>query len=404
MALVLAGSLSSQAAYYDTLPKGVRTLDLRQIVTDNINSSFTGNKQEAEYAFKIDLGANSIEGLNNITQDIFETLKDISPEAYDSFTFGEYSVKGSANANVRVFGFGYGITNRMTAYVGFPWYKTQVNLDIQRTKGNNHQAVLNQLQASGSNSQEAQIFTDFAKELPDATGEVLQSVVVNYFGYKPLGNWNGEGIGDTEVGIIYRLTDWDESGLAMTIGANLPTGRVDDPDILQDYGFGDGQTDAFLEFGGGVSFFDQRLSVDSWTRLTYQFAAEKTLRIPENEEYQLGSEKTVFDEKLGNKVEYNFGLGYGFTDWLSLTGLYSYNYVQQSKYESAFTDANRILEKNTEQESHALTAGLSLSTVGLYNKGTFMLPFNASVSATNYISAQNQPKYSLYTLKLRFFF
>ena len=228
---------------------------------------------------------------------------------------------------------------------------------------------------------------------------------MNYFGYKPLGSWNGEGPGDTELGLIYRLTDWEKSGLAMTVGAVLPTGRQDDPDILQDFSFGDGQTDAFLEFGGGFSLFDDAsLSFDSSARITYQFAANKTLRIPENEDYQLGSEKALFNEKLGNKLLYNLSATYAFTDWFSLSTKYEYEGVGQSEYTSAYSNANKILEKNTEKESHAATGSINFTTVKLYQRGDFVLPFNASLSATNYISAKNMPKYNIYMFKMRFYF
>lgn len=376
---------------------------MRQIVSDKINSSFTGNKQESEYSFKLNLDSTNLESLNDVTADIFKTLKNISPDAYDNFSFGKYEIDGEANANVRVLGVGYGITNRLMGYVGFPWFKSTVKLKVSRTQGNNHENVVQILKNSGSTT-EAQILTNFAQELPDATGEVLQSVVTNYLNYKPIGNWYGEGPGDTELGLAYRLTDWDNSGLAIKLGAILPTGKTDDPDILQDFGFGDGQPDAFVEFGGGLRIGETNLSLDSYTRLTYQFASQKTLRIPENKEYQLGSEKGVFEEKLGNKLEYNLSGTYQFTDWLSLNTGYTYYYEQQSEYNSKYSEANEILEENTEKESHSISAALNFSTIKTYQRGDFFMPLNAGVSGTKIISAMNMPNYTIYTLQLRFFF
>ena len=389
--------------YYDTLPSGVRMMALKQVKTGKINSSFTGNSQEKNYDVKVNMDASSLENLNSITKEIFSTLKNISPQAYDNFSFGEYEIKGSAEVMVRGAGFAYGLNNRLTGYLTFPWYEGKVNLDIDRTKLNNHPEVTNLLQNSG-NTAEAQIFADFAAQLPDATGELLQSVIVNYFGYKPLGDWKGQAMGDVELGMIYRLTDWYYSGLALSGGVVLPTGREDDPDMLQDYGFGDGQPDIFLEFGGGFMIPGTGLSFDSWARYTYQIPVEKELRIPEDEDYPLGSEKGLFDEKLGNIFDWNFQTTMDFSHWIGVSGTYAYSFREESDYQSPYTEANRILEQDTLQESHTLKGSVHFSTVSAYKKGIFALPFKTNLSAQKIVTGRNIPKYTRYDLEFRFFF
>src|SRR5690606_20080442 len=108
-------------------------------------------------------------------------------------------------------------------------------------------------------------------------------------------------------------------------------GRVDDPDILQDIGFGDGQTDLFAEFGGGYRLYDN-IFLNSYLRYTYQFASEKELRVPYSEDASVSDEKGTFTEKLGNKWDYTLSSDYTINDWFSITGSYLFNYQEEAYY------------------------------------------------------------------------
>jgi hypothetical protein len=402
--LLAACAVSSEAAYYDTLPKGVRTLVYHYVTTSKINSEFSGSKNESDYHFVVDLGGENLSSISAVSGDIFNYLQAVSPEAYDQFSFGEYEIDGHGKVNVNAMGIGIGLTHSTTLYTAVPLYSSNVTLDIKRTKGNNHQAVAQSLQASG-NSAEAQVFADIARQLPDASGEILQSVMVNYFGYKPIGDWSAQGLGDIELGVIQRLTNWHRAGLAVTAGVVLPTGREDDPDIIQDIPFGDGQTDVFAEFGGGYTVPNYLVSFDSFIRYTYQMPTTKTLRIADNKDYpQLATEKGEFSEKLGNKYDFTFASTYHLRDWFDLQAAYLYNFREQSKYESPYSRANLILSENTMEESHTAKFGLGFSSVNSFKRGDFMLPFNASLSAQQVLVGRNTPKYTRLDFEIRFFF
>ena len=112
-------------SYYDTLPKGVRAVVLRQVTTDNINSSFTGNQQEKEYFLKLSLDARALEGARAIFSNYLQALKAQSPAAYDALQLGEYEISAHAQVDVQGLGVAYGITDRLTSYVSFPYFKCQ---------------------------------------------------------------------------------------------------------------------------------------------------------------------------------------------------------------------------------------------------------------------------------------
>jgi len=62
-------------------------------------------------------------------------------------------------------------------------------------------------------------------------------------GYKPLQNWSGKGLGDTQLVLKNRSFDADGVAVATQAIVTAPSGRIDDPDNLLDKGFGDGQWD-----------------------------------------------------------------------------------------------------------------------------------------------------------------
>lgn len=391
------------ASYYETLPKGVRMAVFRKVQTDKIGSAFDRQQREQDYFFRVNLDATSIEDADATLKSLFNQVKGISQQAYEELTFGEYQAKGEAQVDVNGYGLAWGLTNRTTVFGIFPYYNAKVNLDIKRTRGNNYKAVADRLAAQGDNTA-AQILAQVAPSLPDINEGVVQSIVVNYLGYQPLGSWQGEGFADVELGVLHRLTDWTYSGLAISGGVVLPTGREDDPDNLVDFGFGDGQTDLFLEFGGGVTIPDTSWGFDSWARFTYQFEHDRVMRIPSSPDYPYGSESAVFRESLGNIYDWTSQISYQATRWLGFSSRYMYTYQEAASYESEYTLANEIKAIDTERTAQTVRGTMHFSTVPLYKSGDFFLPFDCNLSAQTIISGMNQPKFSRYDLELRFYF
>lgn len=402
--LILSTLLNgAYGAYYDTLPKGVRLFAYRYVKTGEVNSSYGSNRQESSYFLKQNFDAKTLHNLNSATEYYFDELKRISEKAYNDFSFGEYEGSGQSIVQVSGYGLGYGLTDRLTLYASVPYYKADVKFNLVRNKGNNHAAVAKEIN-NNEISEVSNLLSQLTKELPDAKVGLLQSIATNYYGYKPIGDWTGEGFGDAEVGLIYRLTNWQRGGLALTGGVVLPTGRVDDPDILQDIAFGDGQTDIFLEFGSGVKLFKEKIDFSLSARYTYQMSSQKELRIPEDDEFPLSQAKGIFEEKLGNKWDLNSQMSFQLFRWLAPYGGYTYSIKEKSQYASKFSQANEYLSKNSNTEIHTLKFGLNFSTVSLYQLGKFMAPFVIDLSMQSVVKGQNTPKYDRVDLELRLFF
>lgn len=399
---------SSYGAYYSTLPKGVRALVLKQVSTTKINSSFTGNKQEKEYFFKINIDAPSIQSMTDILDPYLDPLKQKAPEAYNALQLGEFEIDANAKVNVRALGVAYGLTDHLTAYMSLPFYKANVNLNMVRTKGNNNQLVQSIVNENISSETDVDAISTLVQgatnSLPDISGGNIQSIVMNYLGYLPIGNWEAKGMGDIEIGLMKKWTNWEHAGIGSTFGLVLPTGKIDDPDIIQDIPFGDGQFDLFAEVGAATTLFDSPFSIEAFARFTYQAPSQKTMRIPESENYLLGIQKATFEEKLGNFIDITTSTIFQVNSWISLSASYLFHQTFKSNYQSMYYNANRVLEINTDKESHIGKLSLGITTVNLFKKQSFPIPLLLSFSGQKVLNGKNMPKYSMADLELRLFF
>lgn len=402
-AFFLQGSSESRAAYYETLPQGVRLVALRQVQTDKISGGYNAQGAKEDLSFHQSLSSKELSEIKGADV-YFEELKKISPEAFDRFTTGAYYIDANAEVKVQGLGVAYGVTQRLTAYVALPFYKADVNMRIERTQKNSYSQVAQLLNESGDASDGAKFLNQLTEQLPDADGALLQTVLTKNYGYKPIGNWNAQGLGDIELVGLYRLTDWSMSGLATSFGIVLPTGKIDNPDILQDIAFGDGQTDLFLEFGGGVTLLDTRLDLDSSLRYTHQFGSTKTLRVPQSDEVRFSDNKADFYEKLGNKINYNLSGQYKHSDWIN--SILGYEFMQRgnSTFESSLNEANRILARDSHELSHTLKAGLKFTTIDLYKKKKFAAPMSLEFIARKVVQGQNTPEITRFDLEFRLYF
>lgn len=394
---------SALATYYETLPKGVRLLAYRRVETSSISSQFSENGSKESLGFERGLGSNDLKSIPAV-QVYLDEMKNISPEAYEKFRVGAYKIDASADILVHGLGLAYGLTDRLTAYLSVPYYDARVSMNVQRTAQNNYQEVADLMQASGNKSDTAKLMEQLTRQLPDADGPLLQSVLMRQYGYQPIGNWEAKGLGDIELAALYRLTDWQSSGLATTFGFAAPTGRESDPDILQDINFGDGQWDVFGEFGGGVHLFDKRLGLNGSLRYTYQLPSTKTFRVPELSKVSLSSQKLEFEEKLGDQIYFNFKSTWTFSPWIEGQLGLDYRHQFQSEYSSINTTANELLSRYSDEKETRIRAGFLFSSIDAFKRKKFVMPMSLGLIAMKTISGRNTPDVTRVDLELRFFF
>ncbi|MCK6595893.1 MAG: hypothetical protein L6Q33_11895 [Bacteriovoracaceae bacterium] len=404
VAILTTYSASLSAKNYLTLPQGRSTFGYKYVVTDDITHKLDPNGKKESYSIREDVNSIQLEQVGNVFKSYFEILKSLSPEAYNAFSFGEYSVEASGSVKAQGIGMGHGFTHRLTGYFALPLYKAQSTVNLKQTKFSNIQAVKDALQGSTPNGTTESFMKQFTEQLPEASGEVLQSLVTNYYGYKPIGKWKKDSPGDMEVGFIYNLANEFHYGTAMSFGTILPTGSVDDPDNLQDISSGDGQTDFFIENLSGVTLIEGRLDFDVRTRYTHQVASEKYLRIPENETFPLSAKKAYIQEKLGDKIEADLVLTATYFDHFKNDLSLMYTKKFKDEYTLDNSTAKSYLEKNTDSDSLWVKAGLKFSTIDLFKANKFWIPLDIGTSVQTLISGRNTPDYTRIDIDFRLYF
>jgi len=403
--LSLLACSAAFSQYYKTLPKGVRTFVYRNVATNDVNSSYNQTNKNSPYTFEIAADFETLTNIDNpFVQDILAQLSPY-PEAAALLTLGTYKASANANIKVDVYGFGYGITDKLTAYAGLPVYDASIKLNYQRNKGNTYDLIAEALQET-PNDNIAQTYgavLDSLGEGFDFDASVLQGIATNQLGYEPVGDWEGHGLGDMELGLMYNVLTQRKYGLLLSGGVIAPTGRVDDPDILQDIGFGDGQWDLFTEFGGSYHL-NNKVILTSYLRYTYQFASDKRLRRPTSRDLKYSAESNTYTEKLGNKALFHVSSEYFYNDWLSLVSAYEYENTGEAQYSSDNSVEDGYLGYATDSSTHNVRLSARISTVALFQKKEFLLPASVELKAQRMISGKNTPDVDRYELEFRMFF
>ena len=395
---ILATS-STEASYFDTLPEGRFNLQYRRIKTNSVVSNYDTNGLLTSNNINFKLNAESLMGSNQILDEYFSDLKNISSEAYLNFQIGAYEIKPVANIEVEVLGFGYGLGDKTTAYFGIPFYKASVKVDFNRTEGNNYKEISEMVEDSDSG-----IVGRITQGLPDISEGIIQTVLTEYYGTKALGTWTASGPGDLEAGIMHQLHKDKSFGSLIKFGTVLPTGKVEDPDILQDISFGDGQVDVFFEGGVGGKFLSH-LGYTLSARYTYQMDSQKTYRVPDVEGVSLGVNKTQVTEKLGNKIDLFSALSFEAFDLFTFQLGHYFNHQQKT----TILSSNGALFKGSNifspSQGHSAEVKFTFSTVKSYLKNkSFFLPFDLSASYLKTLSGINIQEVNRSTLQLSMYF
>ncbi len=392
------------ASSYETLPKGINMLVFKQVMTSKIESKFDSNHNADSLALKEDFNSSKLENISSALNTYFQELKTLSPEAYSQFSLGEFKANANAEVSAQGVGFAHGITEHLTVYGSIPVYHMKTNVIFQQTKKSNLAAIQAAVLNSHTTTATSAFVRQLTLQLPETNEQLLQSVVVNYYGYKALGTWERDALGDTEIGGIYRLTDLSDKGFAISFGAVLPTGLIDDPDSLQDVSTGDGQYDAFIEAMSGVSFLDNTLQFDFKNRFTYQFGSKKLLRTSESSDLPLSQTKELMNEKLGNKLDSTFIFTVNVSSSFNLNASYIYNQTDASIYDTKNTNVKSTLEYNSYSNNQWARLGIGFSGLDLYRKKKLDIPFELNLSAQKLLNAKNAANYERFDLDLKLFF
>ncbi len=398
--VLIVAILSIQGAlarYDETLPKGVRTLIVRQVKADNVTNMLNLQGQSEAYGMAYSLDIKSL-GNVEMLQGPLDYLKENSPEVYENLELGTFDFNVKAKADVTGFGFGYGISDRLTFYGIIPYYKATVDVGQKQLRGNNYDQI-NEIQNENFTGEGLKI--DYSSINLDINDKFIQSAIQDFYGYEALGVWSASGIGDIELGLKYRFLEWGNGGALVTLGSILPTGREDNPDIIQDFGFGTGHTQVFTELGVGHTY--KRSDFSLWGRVDYSFSEEKQLR-PSTTASDLTDEKGRFIVTPGVRLQLSPEYEYYLSDWFSLFTLALFEKKFQGEYESENEYYNDKLAAVSGFSATTLTAGITFSTVKPFMKKEFVAPMKFTLRVDSTVAGRNVTELTLYSAEMRLFF
>jgi hypothetical protein len=404
LAIILLQINTAFTAVYDTLPAGINTLVAKQINTTKIESRYGADQQNSGLAIKQEFKSSNLQNISEAVNSYFKELQNISLDAYNQFSLGEFRANGWADIKAQGFGIGHGLTDHLTILASIPIYHIKTQVNFSQTKKSNLALIKNSVGQAPIGSASTNFVRELTMQLPETNEQLLQSLIVNFYGYKPLGHFERDAPGDTEVGFIYRFTDYSDKGLSFAMGAVIPTGKIDDPDSLQDVATGDGQYDAYLESLSGISFFDNAFQLDFKLRYTYQFEGKKNLRLISNENYPLSRDKILVAEKFGNKIDSTLTATINPMIWFNINTSIIINKVEGTRYKINDLVAKKAMESKTDSLSQWGKVGIGFSGVELYKRKKFDIPFDLNLSYQRILSAKNAPSFERMDADIHLYF
>lgn len=203
-----------------------------------------------------------------------------------------------------------------------------------------------------------------------------------------LDSWSGLGLGDIEFGAKYKYVDLHPIRMTVKGGVRAPTGRTDDPDVLFDLGFGDGQWD--LGFYHYVDYSPlSKLYLTLETGYTVQLPDTRSFRVPVVDGIEISPVKTRLDRDLGDIMEVGLEANYGITRLLTFSPKYRYRHKFKDDYGGPQGLSMNLIEADTQETLHEGTFTLGYSSLPLVRAGQAKVPVDVSVFYKQRFAAEN---------------
>lgn len=397
----LACNSTTSFAFESTkvLPKGVRNLDIRSLYTQ------TSEKTDL-HGDKVSLAVDLYKPvtLHNILQGE-EGLKKTQLAAFmlargfeETDTVGDFRASLNAQINVWAPVFAWGITDRITVAGALPYYSTSTDINVGFQTNQGGDALLRAFEEPAVNYYYAAV--EASDKFGNAVGRLNDRLVKNQ--YQPLDGWNQSGWGDFTLAAKGLVYDGSVLKTSTTLGFVAPTGRKDNPNILTDLPYGDGQWDLF-----GQLTLDQVLSkhffINQFAKYTYQLADRKAVRWKTFDE-TVEAPRYNTDFKLGDKID--AGVSIQFEQDSGFNGGLGALYFRKfgDNYSVDNIASKNELQRATDQDAVYWQARAGYSTVEAYRRKEFALPMSATIEYRKQYESRNLAVTDFTQIDLNLFF
>ena len=354
---------------------------------------------------------------------IFPALTPLNPLVGGMASLGDTTVSFEYDLTILYFEMGYGITDRLTAGVRLPywWLTNTVRGSLNSGPGSSANVGLNPLFGKPGQPPLAPLARG---GVPFTTEDIRQFIGpglpgIPGFGFKRFDSFSEHGLGDIEAGLRYQYLRTDAWLLAGTGGVRFPTGRVDDPDNLTDYGFGSGAyallfrlnhdyaisslwqgaqaTSAEETLGGRApGTVPGTVVLNGTIRYDLVLPDHQVKRVPDRVNNPLTTNKENVSRDLGDIIELEASAKYTFLTGFTFSSLYKYGFKLQDHVSGNQGFTYSSLEDETDYTEQVFIVGLAYSTFPLYLQKKFPLPLTTSLSYRNRFAGSNNVSKSEY--------
>lgn len=399
------------AAKTFNLPKGIGIWNYGYRSYDSMTLSYDRNGQIESIGdgFKQNfngpslLNGSSSGDLGTLAQEVnrFEYAGDKSG-VLAGLDLGTFGVDVEATVNTHIFGLGYGVTDWLTVYAGVPLINVNVSTNMYMTGKNTASDLKRRL--GDLSYEELKDGLDTASTLDVA---MIQGALEE-MGYTGLEHWEHTGLGDINLGFATSYSFRPTSDLGFTpyskFNMTIPIAHEDDPDILTDTSTGYGYFSASLLVGqvfsvgryyyGGIEGSYQ-----------YNFNHLKAVRRPESEGSTLAPYENgeIIEVDPGDESEVSIYAG---AEYWIFSGEYKLS-DRNAKSDALVGIDDSIYDSlinNSEKNAFSQKMTASITTVDLYKKKTFPIPFIFSVAKKTNLSGKNAIIDDYFEVELSSFF
>ena len=383
------------------LPKGIRSLGVKQLHT-SVTEKYNASTQRESIAkplskpLKISDILKKEEGLNRM-------LREALVLSNEGLTFdtelGSFKANMAAKVRVTVPLLSYGLTENLTVALALPIFEASSAVKADFNTNENADAFVRYIKspdiAKRKEAEEARL------KLNDAVGSLNEKLVSN--GYRELKDWTGTGVGDLVAALKYRFLNRSIFKGSGTLGGIFPTGRISDPDILNDVPFGSGVTSIFTTLASDQTVASW-LFFNEYVKGTFNLPGKGYIRLKTAEE-AIEVPKEYVSFQLGHKIE--IGASAQVSTSFGLVG--GFGYVYERKLGDSYTLPNNLtakeeLEKDTASFTNYIMAKLGYSSIPAFKKKQLPLPLIAGVEYKKQLLSQNASVKDFLTFDLTLFF
>lgn len=337
---------------------------------------------------------------------LYTKLNDFQPGLGDSLFQSNLKAESSINIKQTIFATEYGLTPRISLGFMVPVVEMDVKSSFSATTVSQADAVAAKVKGIGPLEDGV---NQFKARTPNTA--TFEDAIFTSRGYSLPGDFTKKGLGDAEVGAKYLIYKGDELTFSAQGQVRLPTTtKAENYARLLDKSLGDGQTDL-----GAYFYLDytpnHNLIFATSAKLTAQLADKQYRPVNRYGETDLPdlTDPSSFDtvnRKLGNMLDTEVSASYLFGEQAyTLFGMYQFSMKGRDSYSGSkdYLDYD-TLAADTSLTAHHYELGFGYSTIPMYFKKKFPLPFELRASFNSLFAGKNTPKAAYTRLNLHLYF